>query len=77
MAGSVLDSTEGIDDLITATQAAALCGITTQAVTNWVARGHLSVSGVDERGRKLYRVIDVAKAERATRDHPAASGRCA
>lgn len=77
MAGKALDSAQGIDDLITATQAAALCGVTTQCVNNWVARGHLNASGLDERGRKLYRVIDVAKAERATRDHPAARIRCA
>ncbi|MFE3051588.1 hypothetical protein [Nocardia sp. NPDC059239] len=77
MAGSVLEHTAGIEDLITATDAAHLCGVTTAAIVNWVKRGHLDVAGLDERGRKLYRVIDVAKAERATRDHPAARNRCA
>ncbi|WP_043737718.1 hypothetical protein [Nocardia asiatica] len=77
MAGSAIDSPEGINSLVTATAAAALCGVTTQAINNWVARGHLAPSGMDERKRKLYKVIDVAKAERATRDHPAARGRCA
>jgi len=75
MTGAALQNTQGIDDLITATDAAALCGVSTQAISNWVRRGHLSESGLDERNRKLYRVIDVAKAERATRDHPASRNR--
>lgn len=75
MAGAALDTTQGIEDLITATQAAALCGVTTQAVNNWVARGTLVLAGLDDRNRKLYKVIDVARAERATRDHPAARNR--
>ncbi|WP_405137555.1 hypothetical protein [Nocardia sp. NBC_01388] len=77
MAGAALDNTAGIEDLITAAQAASLCGVTIAAITNWVARGHLKESGLDERNRKLYKVIDVAKAERATRDHPAARNRWA
>lgn len=75
MAGTALESTTGIEDTITATEAAALCGVTTQAINNWVARGHLKQAGLDERNRKVYRVIDVAKAERATRGHPAARNR--
>ncbi len=75
MAGAVLDHTTGIEDLITAAEAAALCGVKVQAVTNWVARGHLKAAGLDDRNRKLYKVIDVAKAERATRDHPASRNR--
>ncbi|MBF6133495.1 hypothetical protein IU501_10840 [Nocardia otitidiscaviarum] len=75
MAGTALDNTTGIHDLIPATDAARLCGVTTAAITNWVSRGHLCPVGLDERGRKLYRVLDVALAERATRDHPAARSR--
>lgn len=75
MAGTALETTEGIDDLITAADAARLCGVTTQAITNWVRRGHLKEAGLDERNRKVYKVIDVALAERATRDHPAARNR--
>lgn len=75
MTGAALQNTQGIDDLITATDAAALCGVSTQAISNWVRRGHLKESGLDERNRKVYRVIDVAKAERATRDHPASRNR--
>jgi hypothetical protein len=77
MAGKALNGVDGIESLITATQAAELCGVTTQCISNWVARGILTQAGLDERGRKVYKLIDVAKAERATRDHPAARSRCA
>lgn len=59
---------EGIDSLITASEAATLCGVSTDTIYVWVHRGTLSPAGLDERGRKLYRLLDVAKAERATRD---------
>ncbi|WNM74338.1 MerR-like helix-turn-helix DNA binding domain protein [Gordonia phage Thimann] len=58
---------DGIDSLITTTEAATLCGVSTATVRKWVQRKQLSPSGLDENGRNLFRVIDVAKAERATR----------
>lgn len=71
--GSAILTPDGINNLITATEAATLCGVTTAAVTNWSARGRLQVRGLDEKGRKLYRLLDVARAERATRDHHASA----
>lgn len=68
MAGAAILIPEGIDDLITVTEAASLCGVSAEAIRKWASRGILSPSGMDERGRKLYKVIDVAKAERATRE---------
>lgn len=68
MAGSAILIPEGIDDLITVNEAASLCGVSAQAIRMWVVRGLLEASGMDARGRKLYKLIDVAKAERATRD---------
>lgn len=68
MSGSAILIPEGIDDLITANEAASLCGVSAQAVRMWALRGILTASGMDARGRKLYKLIDVAKAERATRD---------
>lgn len=59
---------EGIYTEITASEAAGHCGVTVAAITNWVSRGHLNPVGIDNRGRKLYRLIDVAKAEYATRN---------
>ncbi|AUV61634.1 MerR-like helix-turn-helix DNA binding protein [Gordonia phage Easley] len=58
---------DGIDSLITTTEAATLCGVSTATVRKWVQRNKLQPSGLDEAGRNLFRVIDVAKAERATR----------
>ena len=68
---------EGIDSLITASEAAGLCGVAEVSVRNWANRGYvgrdgtrctLPISGKDRRGRNLYRLLDVAKAERATRE---------
>lgn len=68
MSGVAITVPEGIDDLITATEAASLCGVSAEAIRKWASRGILTATGMDERGRKLYRLIDVAKAERATRE---------
>ncbi|AXH45831.1 HTH DNA binding domain protein [Gordonia phage GEazy] len=66
---------EGSDSLLTADEAATLCGVSAKTVRAWANRGYctrngarqkLDVVGRDERGRNLYRAIDVAKAEYAT-----------
>lgn len=51
---------------LTATQAAAYAGVTVQAIINWRNRGHLPSAGTCH-GRPVYRLLDVAKAEHATR----------
>ena len=67
---------EGADSLITAIQATRICGVTPQTVRKWCSRGYidsdgqrrqLSVAQLDEQGHKLFRLLDVAIAERATR----------
>lgn len=69
---------DALEELITATEAARRLQVTVAAVTNWATRGYrsetgekvvLPVRGLNERGHKLYRFIDVALAERATREH--------
>jgi hypothetical protein len=66
------------DGLIDRETAAELCGVTPDAVTIWATRGYvITVNGKKERkflpvakreGRTpLYDLIEVAKAERATR----------
>lgn len=67
MAGTAIRIPDTIDNLITVAQAATLCGVTAEAVRKWASRGQLNAAGIDEHGRKLYRLIDVAKAELATR----------
>jgi DNA-binding transcriptional MerR regulator len=56
-----------INALLTATEAAGYAGVTPQAVINWRNRGHLKPATRDTSGRPLYRLLDVAKAEYATR----------
>jgi hypothetical protein len=66
-----------IDSLISTTEAANLAGVSVAAISNWRERGYLTVTGErvhltpachDGRNRPLYKWIDVAKAERATRE---------
>ena len=75
------------DGLIDRDQAAALCGVTPDAVTMWATRGYKSRDGKERyrlpvakrEGRKpLYSVVEVQKAEwhtrrRGRRDFPAAA----
>lgn len=61
-------TTELIESRITTALAATYAGVTVAAIRKWVQRGHLTVDSRDHRGRPLYRWIDVARAERATRD---------
>lgn len=47
--------------------------VSRSAICNWVTRRHLKVAGLDERGRPLYALADLARAELATREvalHP-------
>lgn len=41
--------------------------VSRSAICNWVTRGHLKAAGLDEQGRPLYALADLACAERATR----------
>lgn len=58
---------QGLDTLVTATEAAEDCGVSLSCIANWVKRGYLKASGLEGK-RKLYRLRDVAEAERATRN---------
>jgi DNA-binding transcriptional MerR regulator len=59
---------QGINSLITTAEAATICGVTVSAIRQWAFKGLITASGIDERGRKLYRLLDVAKAEHITRE---------
>lgn len=67
MAGTAVLTPEGIDSQITATEAAALCGVALCTITKWVRENRIQPVGLNPQGRKLYRLLDVAKAEHATR----------
>ncbi|MEJ9080757.1 hypothetical protein WKY82_20275 [Gordonia malaquae] len=73
---ATLTAPDGVDSLLTAAEASALARVSAISVRNWANRGYrgvdgqwhrLPVSGKDRQGRNLYKLIDVAKAERATR----------
>lgn len=66
-------------DLLTTAQAAAhatharqllsagAATIRPTTIRDWASRGHLHRAGLDDRGRPLYALADVARAEVATR----------
>lgn len=56
-----------IEQLLSTVDASRHAGVTVAAIRKWVQRGHLDVAMRDGRGRPLFRWIDVAKAEYATR----------
>lgn len=67
MAGTAVLTPEGIDSKITASEAAALCGVALCTITKWAREQRIEPVGLSPQGRKLYRLLDVAKAEHATR----------
>lgn len=68
MAGTAVLTPEGIDSQITATEAAKLCGVALCTITKWVRQGRIHPVGLNPQGRKLYRLLDIAKAEHSTRN---------
>lgn len=58
------------DDLIDYTLAAALVDLPEATVRQWKFRGLLPVAGQGERGRPLFRPLDVLRAEARTRATP-------
>lgn len=58
---------EGLNTLVNSTEAASIAGVTVTTIRSWKHRGLIEPSGLDEKGRPLYRLADIAKAERSTR----------
>lgn len=58
---------EGLNTLVNSTQAASIAGVMVTTIRSWKHRGLIAPSGLDEKGRPLYRLADIAKAERQTR----------
>lgn len=58
---------ETLDNLVSTTEAANACGVAVNTVSMWRTRGYLEPTGLDERGRPLYKLIDVLRAARDTR----------
>lgn len=58
---------EGLNTLVTTAEAASIAGVKSAAIRMWKQRGLIKPAGLDEKGHPLYRLADIAKAERATR----------
>lgn len=58
---------ESLDDLVSTADAAATCGVGSSTIRKWAHLGYLAPSGLDERNRPLYRIIDVLRVARDTR----------
>jgi hypothetical protein len=56
------------DDLVTRAEAALLCGVSPDAITNWVARGHLTVARREGR-TPLFDLVELAKVEHKLAKH--------
>jgi DNA-binding transcriptional MerR regulator len=59
---------EGLNTLVGSADAAKIAGVAVATIWKWKERGLIEPSGLDERGRPLYRLLDIAKAERSTRE---------
>jgi hypothetical protein len=78
MSGGALVPDLDVNALITATEAAVYAGVKVTTVCKWRERGWLPVAKGDDgaelrdrRGSRLYRLLDVAKAEAGTRQRAA------
>lgn len=58
---------DGLNSLVNTTEAAAIAGVSVAAVSKWKDRGLIAPAGLDSKGKPLYRLMDIAKAERKTR----------
>lgn len=65
---SVTSTPELCSSDISTADAANLAGVSVAAIRKWVQRGYLEVAFRDALGRPRFRWLDVAKAERATRE---------
>jgi len=59
--------TDSLEELITTAEAASACGVSAVTIRQWKHRGWLAPSGLDQRNRPLYRMVDVLRCERDTR----------
>jgi DNA-binding transcriptional MerR regulator len=58
---------DGLNTLVNSTEAATIAGVSAATIRSWQHRGLIAPSGLDKRNRPLYRLADIAKAERKTR----------
>lgn len=65
-------TTDGLEQQLNTTEASTIFGVQAATIRKWASLGKIEAVGEDARHRKLYRLIDIARYEKATR---AAAGR--
>lgn len=60
-------TTDGLEQKLTAAEASSVFNVTTALIRKWASLGKIDAVGIDQRGRKLYRLIDIARYEQQTR----------
>lgn len=58
---------EGLNQLLTTSEASTIFGVTAATIRKWAQLGKVEPAGIDRGGRKLYRLIDLARYEKETR----------
>ena len=58
---------DDLDTLVTTADAANACGVGCSTIRKWAHLQYLTPSGLDERNRPMYRLIDVLRVARDTR----------
>ncbi|BDY31397.1 helix-turn-helix domain-containing protein [Mycolicibacterium mageritense] len=58
---------DGINQLLTTAEASTIFGVQAATIRKWAQLGHINPAGLDKGGRKLYRLIDIARYEKETR----------
>ncbi|WP_433597908.1 hypothetical protein ACQPXH_19145 [Nocardia sp. CA-135953] len=61
-------STDGIDSLLNTIEASTIFGVQAATIRKWASLGKIEAQGQDPQGRKLYRLIDLARYENQTRN---------
>lgn len=59
---------EAFDELVSTSRAAEIARVKPATIRQWKHRGWLAPAGLDAKGRAMYRVRDVKKAEAGTRE---------
>ncbi|MFJ4653883.1 hypothetical protein ACIP5Y_21680 [Nocardia sp. NPDC088792] len=64
---SITYETDGLETQLTAVEASAIFAVTAATIRKWASLGKLNSVGIDRQGRKLYRLLDIARCEKQTR----------
>lgn len=66
-----------LERLVSAREAATDVGVSVKTIHHWAAKGYLKPFDIDSSGHKLYRLIDVLRTSRDTRQRAVGARRIA